>query len=112
MNKINLINHLYKDYIETCVKLKKEVDLKVLDNIYRHAESIINTKRQGSIFKIEHLENFSNILSKHRKEAVQSVIKDLLMSLREHNYKAELKYKIKPSIYKILVEVIFIENVF
>ena len=113
MSKLDLVNHLYKDYIETCIKLKEKVDIKVLDDIYRHAESIINIKRQGSIFKIAHLENFSlKSWGYTRKERASLVIKNLLRILQDHDYEKEIKNKIKPKMYKILIEVVFIENDF
>jgi len=69
------------------------------------------TKRQGSIFKVAHLEDFSlKIPGFTRKERASLVISNLLKMLQDHNYEAEIKDRIKPSMYKVQIEVLFIED--
>jgi len=70
-----------------------------------------NTKRQGSIFKVAHLEDFSlKTLGFTRKERASLVIRNLLRTLQDHDYEAEIKDRIKPSIYKVQIEILFIED--
>ena len=112
MSKLDLINGLYKDYIESCIKTNTEINLKDIDNIHRHAESIISQKndRQGSIFKIAWLENFKDIDLELRKPSADVVIKSLLEKLKDYDFKEELKGEIAPATYKVLVEIVFLKE--
>jgi len=70
-------------------------------------------KKKGSIFKIMYLEDFSlETPGVTRKERAERIIKNLLRTLQDHDYKAEIKHIIKPSMYKVQIEVLFVEDSF
>lgn len=112
MKKLDLINGLYKDYIESCILTNKEIDIKEIDAIYRHAEFIIskNLDRPGSIFRMARLENFKFIDSELRKPSADIIIKSLLEELKDYDFKKELKDKISPTTYKVLIEIVFLKE--
>ena len=111
---LQLINEVYKKYIESCISTNIEINIKDLEDIYKQAELIIskNNNRDGRIFKIMWMENFKPIDEKLRKTAAQRVIKDLLKRLEGYDFKAELNREVKPTNYKIIVEILFIEDNF